>query len=244
MIAALHRAAALLALAVLPAACANFSAISPGESALTVEARVGAPGTVWKNADGSEVWEYPLGPTGVQTFMIDIGTDRAVQAVRQVLREETFSKVVARMSPDEVRRLLAVHRHLKQDFADFLAAAAVGERALHVGLEFVRAVQSGEHAEVDEAAELARQLRPRPQPSPAGLGHQFLHRHAEIIDGLELAVDVFGSEHFLAHGESLVPQFFRHGAILSVDSRATLRPACGSTRRSSRSTASPRHPVC
>ncbi len=106
MIAALHRAAALLALAVLPAACANFSAISPGDSAQDVEARVGAPGTVWENADGSEVWEYPMGPSGVQTFMIDIGADRAVRAVRQVLREEYFSKVVAGMFRDDVRRLL------------------------------------------------------------------------------------------------------------------------------------------
>src|SRR6266571_6818178 len=137
----------------------------------------------------------------------------------------------------------AVHRHLKQDLADLLARAAVGERALHVGLELVRAVQSGEHAEVDEAAELARQLRPRPQPSPAGLGHQLLHRHAEIIDSLELAFDVFRAEHFLAHGESLVPQFFRHGAILSVDLRETVRRAYGSTRRSPRSTASRRRRV-
>ena len=106
MIAELRSVAALLALAVLPAACANFSAISPEDSAQTVEARVGAPGTVWKNADGSEVWEYPLGPAGVQTFMIDIGPDRTVRAVRQVLREEYFSKVVAGMSRDEVRRLL------------------------------------------------------------------------------------------------------------------------------------------
>src|SRR6266704_5628370 len=106
MIAAFHRAAALTALAFLAAGCANFSAISPGESALTVEARVGPPGTVWKNADGSEVWEYPMGPAGVQTFMIDIGADHAVQAVRQVLREETFSKVVAGTSRDDVRRLL------------------------------------------------------------------------------------------------------------------------------------------
>src|SRR5467141_5335069 len=106
MIAAFHRASALTALAFLAAGCANFSAISPGESALTVEARVGPPGTVWKNADGSEVWEYPMGPTGVQTFMIDIGADQTVRAVRQVLREEYFSKVVAGMSRDEVRRLL------------------------------------------------------------------------------------------------------------------------------------------
>jgi len=105
MIAALGRAGALLAL-ILAAGCANFSAISPGDSAPTVEARVGAPGSVWKNADGSEVWEYPSGPSGVQTFMIDIGPDRTVRAVRQVLREEYFSKVVPGMSRDEVRRLL------------------------------------------------------------------------------------------------------------------------------------------
>jgi hypothetical protein len=105
MIAGLHRAAALLAL-ILAAGCANFSAISPGDSAQTVETRVGAPGAVWKNADGSEVWEYPLGPAGVQTFMIDVGPDRTVRAVRQVLKEEYFSKVVAGMSRDEVRRLL------------------------------------------------------------------------------------------------------------------------------------------
>ena len=105
MIAALGRAGALLAL-ILAAGCANFSAISPGDSAPTVEARVGAPGSVWKNADGSEVWEYPSGPSGVQTFMIDIGPDRTVRAVRQVLREEYFSKVVPGMSRDEVRRML------------------------------------------------------------------------------------------------------------------------------------------
>jgi len=105
MIAALGRAAALLAL-ILAAGCANFSAISPGDSAPSVEARVGAPGSVRKNADGSEVWEYPSGPSGVQTFMIDIGPDRTVRAVRQVLREEYFSKVVPGMSRDEVRRLL------------------------------------------------------------------------------------------------------------------------------------------
>ena len=67
MIAALRRTA-LLALTLLAAGCANFSALSPGDSALTVEARVGPPGTVWTNTDGSEVWEYPMGPSGVQTF--------------------------------------------------------------------------------------------------------------------------------------------------------------------------------
>jgi hypothetical protein len=111
MIAALHRAA-LLALAVVPAACANFSAISPGDSAPTVEARVGAPGSVWKSTDGSEVWEYALGPYGVQTFMITIGPDQTVREVQQVLREEYFSRVHTGMSRDEVRRLLGKPRDI------------------------------------------------------------------------------------------------------------------------------------
>jgi hypothetical protein len=109
---ALHRAAALLALMFLGAGCANFSAISPGDSALAVETRVGAPGTVWENADGSEVWEYPTGPYGVHTFMIDIGPDQAVREVHQVLREEYFSKVHAGMSRDEVQRMLGRPREI------------------------------------------------------------------------------------------------------------------------------------
>ena len=100
------RGAALLVLAGLAAGCANFSAISPGDSAHSVEARVGPPAAVWKNADGSEVWEYPQGPQGVQTFMIAIDAGHAVREMHQVLGEEYFSKVHAGMSRDEVRRLL------------------------------------------------------------------------------------------------------------------------------------------
>src|SRR5713101_3975737 len=97
------RGAALLALASLAAGCANFSAISPGDSAHSVEARVGPPAAVWKNADGSEVWEYPQ---GVQTFMITMDADHSVMEMHQVLSEEYFSKVHGGMSRDEVRRLL------------------------------------------------------------------------------------------------------------------------------------------
>ncbi|HLQ01001.1 MAG TPA: hypothetical protein VK143_01740 [Burkholderiales bacterium] len=100
------RGTALLALASLVAGCANFTAISPGDSAHSVEARVGPPAAVWKNADGSEVWEYPQGPQGVQTFMITIDADQSVTEMHQVLSEEYFSKVHAEMSRDEVRRLL------------------------------------------------------------------------------------------------------------------------------------------
>jgi hypothetical protein len=112
MIAALHRAAALLALAVVPAACANFSAISPGDSAQNVEARVGAPGTVWKNSDGSEVWEYPQGFYAVQTFMVAFDPDHAVREVHQALNEAYFSRIQPGMSREEVRRLIGKPREI------------------------------------------------------------------------------------------------------------------------------------
>jgi hypothetical protein len=94
------------ALALFAAGCANFGAISQGDSVERVAAKVGAAGTVWKNPDGSEVWEYPQGPIGVQTFMIDMGPDRVVHGVYQVLSDEYFSKVLPGMTRDEVRRLL------------------------------------------------------------------------------------------------------------------------------------------
>jgi len=96
----------LLALAVSLAGCANFGAVSSGMPAQQVQAKLGAPETVRKNADGSEVWEYPGGPFGRQTYMVTLGSDRAVREIHQVLSDEYFSKVRAGMSRDEVRQLL------------------------------------------------------------------------------------------------------------------------------------------
>ena len=96
----------LFALAASLAGCANFTAVSNGMPVQQVQAKLGAPETVRKNADGSEVWEYPQGPLGRQTYMVTLGSDRAVQEVHQVLNDEYFSRVRAGMSRDEVRRLL------------------------------------------------------------------------------------------------------------------------------------------
>ena len=96
----------LLALAACLAGCANLTAVASGMPAQQVQAKLGAPETIRKNADGSEVWEYPGGPLGRQTYMVTLGSDRAVQAVHQVLNDEYFSRVRAGMSRDEVRRLL------------------------------------------------------------------------------------------------------------------------------------------
>ncbi len=88
---AIFSRAIVLLLPALLAACASFSAVNPGASARQVETLVGAPASVWKNADGSEVWEYPRGPLGVETYMVTLGSDRIVREVRQVLSDETIS---------------------------------------------------------------------------------------------------------------------------------------------------------
>src|SRR5207248_11504245 len=102
----ISRAVLVLFPALFAAGCANFAAIERGASAQQIETLAGAPANVWKNADGSEVWEYPRGPFGVETYMVTLGPDRAVREVRQVLREESISKLHAGMSREDVRRLL------------------------------------------------------------------------------------------------------------------------------------------
>ena len=102
----------LLALACAAAGCANFSAIAPGDSEVVVGQKVGAPTTVWKNADGSELWQYPQGYYATQTFMVTIGPDRRVQEVHQALSEPYFSKVQAGMSRDDIFRLLGRPREI------------------------------------------------------------------------------------------------------------------------------------
>src|SRR5258706_11093135 len=111
------RALLLLLPALFAAGCASFSAIATGASGQQVEKLVGAPTSVWKNPDGSEVWEYPRGPLGVETFMVTLGSDHAVREVRQVLNDETIAKLQVGMSRDEVRRTLGKPRYI--GFSDY-----------------------------------------------------------------------------------------------------------------------------
>ena len=94
----------LLALAALLAGCANFAPVSSGTPAQQVQAKLGTPETVRKNPDGSEVWEYPSGPLGRQTYMVTLGSDRAVREIHQVLSDDYFARVRVGMSRDEDRK--------------------------------------------------------------------------------------------------------------------------------------------
>jgi outer membrane protein assembly factor BamE (lipoprotein component of BamABCDE complex) len=99
-------ALSLLTLAASLGACSAVSPVANGMDEMQVQARMGKPDTVRKSSDGSEVWEYPYGPLGRQTYMVTLGSDHSVKEVRQVMSEEYFSRVRSGMSRDEVRQLL------------------------------------------------------------------------------------------------------------------------------------------
>lgn len=68
--------------------------------------QMGQPETERTFTDGSKRLEYPRGPQGLNTYMVDIGPDGKLVAVTQVLTAENFAKVRPGMTDDEVRRLL------------------------------------------------------------------------------------------------------------------------------------------
>jgi hypothetical protein len=71
-----------------------------------VKTRFGEPAAVYNEPDGGRTFEYPRQPEGQTNYMITIGTDGKMSALRQVLRPDMFAKVVAGMDKAEVRRLI------------------------------------------------------------------------------------------------------------------------------------------
>ncbi|WP_241024428.1 MULTISPECIES: hypothetical protein [unclassified Paraburkholderia] len=81
--------------------------LTPGVSTLEqVRAQMGKPETERVFDDGSRRLEYPRGPQGLKTYMVDIGPNARLVAITQVLTAQSFAKVRIGMSQDEVRRLL------------------------------------------------------------------------------------------------------------------------------------------
>jgi len=86
---------------------AGILRLKPGVStAADVRRALGQPAFEWKNLDGSYTWEFARGPEGTVTYMVDMGADDVLKAIRQVLSEEYFSRIQPGMTPEEVRRLI------------------------------------------------------------------------------------------------------------------------------------------
>jgi hypothetical protein len=73
-----------------------------------VRARFGQPENVWDvpAAPGSRVFEYNRQPQGQKNYMITIGPDGKMSALRQVLTPQNFAKVQAGMPMETLRKLL------------------------------------------------------------------------------------------------------------------------------------------
>lgn len=100
--------AALLALALL-AGC-DVQKIAELEEGVSTEAdvraRFGEPAATYDEGAGARTLEYPRQPEGQRNYMITIGPDGRMSALRQVLQPATFAQVTPGMDRPQVRRLL------------------------------------------------------------------------------------------------------------------------------------------
>jgi SmpA / OmlA family len=71
-----------------------------------VRAKFGEPEKVWDAPNGGKTFEYSRQPAGHKNYMITIGTDGKMSALRQVLSRENFAKVQPGMAMEDVRKLL------------------------------------------------------------------------------------------------------------------------------------------
>ena len=86
---------------------AGVSQLKPGvSSAADVRRALREPTFEWKAPDGSLTWEFARGPEGTVTYMVDLGADGILKAIRQVLTDEYFAKIQPGMARDAVRRLI------------------------------------------------------------------------------------------------------------------------------------------
>ena len=73
-----------------------------------VRARFGAPLAVYTEEGGARTFEYPRQPVGQVNYMITIGTDGKMSALRQVLKPSNFARIEPGWDKAQVRRLLGL----------------------------------------------------------------------------------------------------------------------------------------
>lgn len=102
-------ATALLAVVAGLAACdsKNISELEEGVSTeADVRARFGEPENIWDGPNRGRILEYNRQPQGQKNYMITIGTDGKMSALRQVLTPENFARVQPGMMMEDLRKML------------------------------------------------------------------------------------------------------------------------------------------
>jgi hypothetical protein len=102
---------AVMAIAVALIGC-DVQKIAELEVGVTTEAEVrakwGEPAAVYSEPDGSKTLEYPRQPAGQVNYMLAIGADGKLVAMRQVLKPANFAKIETGWDKAQVRRLLGL----------------------------------------------------------------------------------------------------------------------------------------
>jgi hypothetical protein len=75
-----------------------------------VRQRFGPPEAVWEGDGGERVFEYNRQPAGHQNYMIGIGPDGKMTALRQVLNPANLARITPGMAMEDVRRRLGKPR--------------------------------------------------------------------------------------------------------------------------------------
>ncbi len=102
-------AAALLASLLTLAGCDRQNIAELEEGVATeadVRSRFGEPEAVWDAPNGGRTFEYNRQPAGQKNYMITIGSDGRMSALRQVLTPENFERIKPGMAMEDVRKLL------------------------------------------------------------------------------------------------------------------------------------------
>lgn len=73
---------------------------------MDVRERFGQPENIWDGPGGERILEYNRNPAGHENYMITIGPDGKMSALRQVLNPGNFARVQPGMMMEEVRRML------------------------------------------------------------------------------------------------------------------------------------------
>ena len=98
----------VVALPLLLAACATGKNLQPGVADRpAVRAEMGAPAEVLKTAYGNEIWFYPRGRVGRETYRAEFDPAGKMVSFGQVLHEWNFDRIVAgKTTRTELREML------------------------------------------------------------------------------------------------------------------------------------------
>jgi hypothetical protein len=92
--------------------------LRPGQNQAQVRAAMGEPADRYPLAYGGQRLAYPLGPAGLQTWLVDLDAQGQVSAVLPALTPERFAQVQPGMAEQDLLRWLGRPAHRQREWQD------------------------------------------------------------------------------------------------------------------------------